>query len=82
VRRHSANIKQQIEDLGGRFAELTDDPARTFVEAGYRQLVQVSIIDRARELGAISVPRWLLNTLLRGLRDGYRAHIFEATLGA
>jgi len=78
VRRYSGELRRQIEDLGGRFAELADDPARTFVEAGYRQLAQVSIIDRARELGAISVPRWLLNTLLRTLRDGYRAYIFEA----
>jgi hypothetical protein len=79
VRRYSGKIRRRIEELGGRFAELNDDPARTFVEAGYRQLVQVSIVDRARELGAISVPPWLLNTLLRGLRDGYRAYIFEAT---
>jgi methyltransferase (TIGR00027 family) len=79
VRRYSGKIRRRIEELGGRFAELSDDPARTFVEAGYRRLVQVSIVDRARELGAISVPPWLLNTLLRGLRDGYRAYIFEAT---
>lgn len=78
VRRYSAKMRQQIEDLGGHFAELADDPTQTFAEAGYRQLVQVSIVDRARELGAISVPRWLLNTLLRTLRDGYRAYIFEA----
>lgn len=78
VRRYSGKMRRQIEELGGRFAELADDPARTFVDAGYCQLVQVSIVDRARELGAISVPRWLLNTLLRTLRDGYRAYIFEA----
>jgi methyltransferase (TIGR00027 family) len=82
VRRYSGKIRRQIEELGGRFAKLADDPARTFAEAGYRQLVQVSIVDRARELGAAPVPRWLLNTLFRGLRDGYRAYVFEATRGA
>jgi methyltransferase (TIGR00027 family) len=79
VRRHSGAIRRRIEELGGRFAEPADDPTRTFLDAGYRQLVHVSIIDRARELGAISAPRWLLNTLLRSLRDGYQAYIFEAT---
>jgi methyltransferase (TIGR00027 family) len=78
VRRFSGKVRREIEDLGGHFAELT----RTFIEAGYRQLVQVSVVDRARELYAISVPRWFMNTLLGGLRDGYRAYIFEATQGA
>ena len=69
---------RQIEKLGARFAEPLGDPARPIVETGYSQLAQVSIIDRARELGAVAVPGWLLNTLLRSLRDGYRACIFEA----
>ena len=81
VRRYSVGIRRRIEELGGRFAEPADDPTRTFVEAGYRPLVHVSIIERARELGAISVPGWLLNTLLRSLRDGYQAYIFEARHG-
>jgi methyltransferase (TIGR00027 family) len=79
IRRYSGGIRRRIKELGGSFAEPADDPTRTFVEAGYRLLVHVSIIDRARELGAVSVPRWLLNTLLRSLRDGYQAYIFEAT---
>lgn len=82
IRRYSGRMQRRIEELGGRFAEPADDPTRTFVEAGYRPLLHVSIIDRARELGAISLPRWLLNTLLRSLRDGYQAYIFEATRGS
>jgi methyltransferase (TIGR00027 family) len=81
VRRYSDGIRRRIEELGGRFAEPADDPTRTLAEAGYRQLVQVSIIDRAGELGVIPAPAWLLNTLLRSLRDGYQAYIFEATRG-
>ncbi len=81
VRRYSARLRRQIEKLGGRFAELVDDPAALIIAAGYRQIAQVSIIGRARELGALRVPRWLLNTLLRGLRDGYCAHVFEAPAG-
>jgi hypothetical protein len=33
---------------------------------------------RARELGAVPVPTFLLDTVLRPLRDGYCAHVFEA----
>jgi methyltransferase (TIGR00027 family) len=78
MRRSSAKVRGLIEKLGARFAEPLEDPIRPIVETGYRQLAQVSIIDRARELGAVAVPAWLLNTLLRSLRDGYRACIFEA----
>jgi methyltransferase (TIGR00027 family) len=79
VRRYSAPLRRQIEELGGRLAELVDDPAAIVAGAGYRQIAQVSIVDRARELGALWIPRWLLYTLLRRLRDGYRAYVFEAT---
>jgi methyltransferase (TIGR00027 family) len=78
VRRYSAGVRREIEALGGHFAELVDDPARLFTEAGYRELVQVSIIGQARKLGAAPIPGWLFNSLLRGLRDGYRAYIFQA----
>jgi hypothetical protein len=47
-------------------------------DAGYRQIAQASIIGRACDLGALSMPRLILNTVLRGLRDGYRAYVFEA----
>ncbi len=78
VRLYSGWLRRWVEEMGGRFGEAVDDPAGTVIDAGYRQLVQVSIIEKARELGAILIPRPILNTLLRGLRDGYRAYIFEA----
>jgi methyltransferase (TIGR00027 family) len=41
VRRYSGKIRRQFEELGAHFAEPSDDPARTFVLAAYRQLVKV-----------------------------------------
>ena len=45
---------------------------------GYRQLARTSILARASELRALPIPRFLLDTLLRPLRDGYCACVFEA----
>jgi len=33
---------------------------------------------RAVQHGSVKITRWLFNTLLRRLRDGYRLHVFEA----
>ena len=37
-----------------------------------------SVIGRAAELGMLRIPRWLLSTLLRTLRDGYTIGVFES----
>jgi len=76
--RYGSAIRQRIASLGGSFAELADAPARSVLEAGYRQTACVSIVGRARELGAIKMPRLLLDTFFRSMRDGYCACQFEA----
>jgi len=43
---------------------------------GYRVLDTRSIPQSAVEFGTIAIPRWLLATLLRSLRDGYRIYVF------
>lgn len=76
--RYSRAIHQEIAGLGASFRGLRDDPTAPFLALGYRHLGSESIVRRARELGAIGIPRWLLATVLRSLVDGYRAHRFEA----
>jgi methyltransferase (TIGR00027 family) len=78
ARRYSAGLRRRIRELGGDFAELQDDPARFVAARGYRQLDRFSITGRAVEHGHWRIPHWLFNTLLRGLRDGYQVHVFEA----
>lgn len=77
-RSYSSGLIGRIRELGGDFAELLDDPAGFVTARGYRHHESFSIAGRAVEHGAIPMPRWLLNTLLRSLRDGYRVHVFEA----
>jgi hypothetical protein len=78
ARRYAGALRQRIEELGGSFAELVDDPALLVTSAGYRIAAFRSIAGAAVDYGAPFPPRWLLNTLLRLLRDGYRIYIFEA----
>lgn len=77
--RHAAELRRRLTDLGGTFAEdLSDTPARAMTAEGYRPLSRLSMMGRARELGAAPFPKLLLATLLKGVRDGYAVHAFEA----
>jgi methyltransferase (TIGR00027 family) len=78
VRRFSGPIRARIRALGGEFGEFADDPSALVLAAGYRLLAQQSIPGQAVEHGALPMPRWLLATLLRSLRDGYQLYTFEA----
>jgi len=50
-------------------------------EAGFRLTLRQSVLGRAAELGMLRIPRWLLSTLLRTLRDGYTIGVFESANG-
>jgi methyltransferase (TIGR00027 family) len=78
ARRYGSALPRRIEELGGRFAALVDDPASLVTSAGYGLVASRSIAGAAVDYGAPFPPRWLLNTLLRSLRDGYRIYIFDA----
>jgi methyltransferase (TIGR00027 family) len=80
--RHGAEVRQRLAEMGGSFAtDLPEDPARTITAAGYRQIACVSIVRRASELRAVPVPKFLLDTVLTALRDGYCAYVFEVGRG-
>jgi hypothetical protein len=77
--RYGGEVRKRLAEVGGRFAaDMTDDPAREITAEGYRQLARTSMMARARELGAIPIPGFLLDTLLKPLRDGYCVYVFEA----
>jgi methyltransferase (TIGR00027 family) len=78
IRRYSRKLRQAIREIGGDFAPALDDPAAMVAALGYRQRAMWSIVGSAAEAGAMRVPRWLLNSLLRTLRDGYRVYAFDA----
>jgi methyltransferase (TIGR00027 family) len=78
ARRYSGGLRRRIVELGGNFAELLDDPEGFVTALGYRPLARHSIAGRAVEHGSVPLPRWLFNTLLRSLRDGYQVHVLAA----
>lgn len=80
--RYGAEVRRRLAEMGGTFAtDLPDNPALSVTSSGYRQIARVSIMRRARELGAVPVPAFLLDTVLRPLRDGYCAYVFESGRG-
>ena len=70
--------RTEIAALGGQFGRLVDDPAALVLSEGYRMRSRRSIAASAVEFGSIRLPRWLLATLLRSLRDGYQVYVFES----
>jgi len=72
------STRQQTMALGSSFTLLEDDPERLFLDSGYRRCGEtISVVGRARDFGAIFIPGFLFNTVLRSMRDGYRVHTFE-----
>jgi methyltransferase (TIGR00027 family) len=74
VRRYGGRLRRALRDIGGEFAPLLDDPAAMVQALGYCPREAWSIVASAVEAGALHTPGWLLNSLLRSLRDGYRVH--------
>jgi methyltransferase (TIGR00027 family) len=77
--RFGGAVRQRLAAVGGQFAsDMTDDPAKAVTASGYHQLARMPMMTRARELRAVPFPGFLLNTVLKPLRDGYCAYVFEA----
>jgi methyltransferase (TIGR00027 family) len=74
--RFSKPLYRELGRLGAHFALNPTHPRLALEEAGYHAKEVVSIVGRAREAGTLRVPRWLLNSLLRELRDGYAVWTF------
>ena len=62
--------------MGALFGERVGHPARRIERAGYRKTARLSIPGRAVDAGTLKIPRWVLATFLRGLRDGYQLWVF------
>jgi len=69
--RYAAGLRRELGRLGAHFTDDASHPRLAMEGAGYVPRNVISIVGRARELGAFRMPGWLLNSLLRELRDGY-----------
>jgi methyltransferase (TIGR00027 family) len=76
ARTFSAGLRRGLQAMGAVFGERTVHPHRAIEAASLRPVARVSIAERAVELKTLRVWRWLLNTVLRELRDGYAVWTF------
>jgi methyltransferase (TIGR00027 family) len=78
LRRYAAKIGRRLKELGAPYGRLGREPRGLIEAAGFRLVSSESIVGRAAELGLLRIPRWLLATLFRTLRDGYTIATFES----
>jgi len=69
-------LRRELGHLGAHFESYSTHHRFMLEAAGYRPTAVVSIVERAREAGLFRMPRWLLNSFLRELRDGYAVWTF------
>jgi O-methyltransferase involved in polyketide biosynthesis len=71
ARIYARKIGKRFRELGAHYGRLEREPLELIPAAGYRLKTQESIVARAVAFGMLSIPGWLLATVLRSLRDGY-----------
>ena len=76
-RRFSGGLRAELDRLGAHMAETRTHPRGAIEVAGYRTVAVASIVARAVEAGTLRIPRFVLNSVLRELRDGYAVWTFE-----
>lgn len=76
-RRYAGKIGKRLRELGAPYGRLEVEPLELLQAAGFRLTTRQSVVDRAVALGLVRVPRWLLATVLRSLRDGYTVATLE-----
>ena len=76
--RFSRQLRRGLERMGATFGQRVVHPHVSIERAGLRPLRQYSIVERAVDAGSVRIWRWLLNTVLRELRDGYAVWVFRA----
>jgi methyltransferase (TIGR00027 family) len=76
-RRYSSRLRKELGKLGAEMAETHEHPRAAIEVAGYQAADSASIVSRAIEAGTLRIPRWVFNSILRELRDGYAVWTFE-----
>jgi methyltransferase (TIGR00027 family) len=78
TRRFAGKIGKRLQNLGAPYGRLESEPDALIEAAGFRLTTRESIVERAVAHGLMAIPRWLLATFLRTLRDGYTIATFAA----
>jgi methyltransferase (TIGR00027 family) len=78
ARRYGGKIGRRLRDLGASWRPFEGEALPLIEAAGFCLETRESVIGYAAAPGTLSAPRWLLNTLLRSLRDGYAIATFRS----
>ena len=78
ARLYARQIGNLLRELGAPYGRLEREPLELIEAAGFRLTSRESIPGQAVALGTVTIPRWLLATVLRSLRDGYTIATFES----
>lgn len=74
---YSRKLRSALSALGAEFGQRNRPASEPFLRAGYRPRHRYSVVERARQAGTMPIPRWILATFLRELRDGYQVWVFD-----
>ena len=81
ARSYGARIGKHFQELGAPYGRLEVEPLALIEAAGFRLTTSHSNVGQAVAFGLLRIPRWVLATLLRSLRDGYTVASFELDPG-
>ena len=81
ARRYGGRIGKHFRELGAPYGRLEVEPLELIQAAGFRLTTRQSAVGQAVAFGLLRIPRWLLATVLRSLRDGYSIASFEVAPG-
>jgi methyltransferase (TIGR00027 family) len=81
ARTYGRKIRKRLRELGAPYGRLEVEPLELIQAAGFRLMTRQSAVGQAVALGMLRIPRWLLATVLRSLRDGYTIASFEPAPG-
>ncbi|HKT59630.1 MAG TPA: class I SAM-dependent methyltransferase [Gemmatimonadales bacterium] len=76
-RRYGGRIGRRLRELGASWRPFEGEALPLIEAAGFRLETRESVVSYAAARGTVRVPRWLLGTLLRSLRDGYSIASFR-----
>jgi hypothetical protein len=79
LHRFSRSLRRELGERGAELQDTGVDNVQAILAAGYRVRSHASIVGRAQQAGTVRLPRWLLATFLRELRDGYQVWVFDPT---
>ncbi len=76
---YAKQIHGKISEMGAPFKFIRDQPAAVFLESGYRQLDEISIIEKVVEFTWPDASEEALKAALPSLPKGYDVYVFESS---